>query len=553
MPLTPAGGRPLWPAAWVAAAPAIAIATAFMLLFIDKPFTVDDPTFLLMARHMLDDPLHPTAFDFVFHGAWMRLSESVTGPLMPVLLLPSILHGGAEWLAHAAMLPVFALGLASTSALALRLGVSTRGARWAAMLTCTSPAVLACSTTSMPDVPAMTFAALGVERLLAFRDERRWTAAAVAAAAMALAVLARVHVIQLFVYVLVLLLPVLPTGARDTVALLRSRSFLLSAMPLAVAALVLAIVLWIIRDPQTTGNMARGVALNSKLLDGFANLASFPILWMVSFPLGVAWLALHGRRIAGNPWCWAAMAGGAAFVLLRRAIDGPKSDWHPLLWEAPIAALGTAVLADLVLDAWRRRDRIELALAAWLFLALPVALYPQLVSKHVLPSVPAMALLIVRHARLEPKSSSSTRLGVALGGGGLLLGFLITSADAQFADIGRFAARVAATEKAKGSTVWYDGGLGFAWYARQAEAGPLSLSAPGPAPGDVIVAVAGLEPLQTERNPDAVLVRRFEFDEPGGRVWGRLAGFWYNRHQFGVLPWQWSRTQVARVEVWKVK
>jgi hypothetical protein len=46
---------------------------------------------------------------------------------------------------------------------------------------------------------------------------------------------------------------------------------------------------------------------------------------------------------------------------------------------------------------------------------------------------------------------------------------------------------------------------------------------------------------------------QYEFNEPGGRIWGGLAGFWYNRNQYGVLPWQWSRTQVARVEVWKMK
>jgi hypothetical protein len=208
-------------------------------------------------------------------------------------------------------------------------------------------------------------------------------------------------------------------------------------------------------------------------------------------------------------------------------------------------------LVDIVLNAIRRRDRIDLALAGWLFLAAPVALYPQLVSKHILPSAPAMALLLVRHMRMEQVSQSRT-LRLTLCGGGILLGFLISSADYSFAKIGQIAARIAAEEKLRGAHVWYDGGLGFAWYGRKAGAVPLSDRAPKPRANDVVVAVAGIQPLQIERTPNAVMVRRIYFTAPGGRVWGHFAGFWYNRDKYGILPWQWSTTQWARVEVWRI-
>ena len=48
------------------------------------------------------------------------------------------------------------------------------------------------------------------------------------------------------------------------------------------------------------------------------------------------------------------------------------------------------------------------------------------------------------------------------------------------------------------------------------------------------------------------LIRKLEFDRPGGRVWGKFAGFWFNRNQYGLLPWQWSRFQRARIEVWRI-
>ena len=72
-------------ASLLASWPALLVAFAFTLPFIDKAFTVDDPSFLRMAEHMLADPLHPTAFDVVFHGRAVRASQGVSGPVMPAL------------------------------------------------------------------------------------------------------------------------------------------------------------------------------------------------------------------------------------------------------------------------------------------------------------------------------------------------------------------------------------------------------------------------------------------------------------------------------------
>ena len=66
--------------------PAAAVALAVLLPFLGKAFTIDDVTFLLQAKHILRDPLHPTAMDMVFHGVRLRLShELVTGPVMAYL------------------------------------------------------------------------------------------------------------------------------------------------------------------------------------------------------------------------------------------------------------------------------------------------------------------------------------------------------------------------------------------------------------------------------------------------------------------------------------
>src|SRR4051794_37094555 len=148
-----------------------------------------------MADHMLEDPLHPASVQLSVNGRpaqWIS-AGMWSGPVMPALLLPSVAAGGVEWLAPLAMLLVFLLGIYATAALAIRLGVSAAGARWAALLVTTSPAVIALSTTSMPDVPTMSFCVLGVERLLAYRTERGLWRAALAAVALALSVLSRQH------------------------------------------------------------------------------------------------------------------------------------------------------------------------------------------------------------------------------------------------------------------------------------------------------------------------------------------------------------------------
>jgi hypothetical protein len=539
--------------------PALLVAFAFTLPFIDKAFTVDDPSFLRMAEHMLADPLHPTAFDVVFHGRAVRASQGVSGPVMPALLIPAVLADGAEWLAHLTMLAVFMLGIAASAALALRLGQTMQQARVVAFLTCTSPAVLACSTTSMPDVPAMSFAVLGVERLLAFRDHASASAGIVAALALALAVLSRVHVALLLACLVPLVLNELPNSMARWRSLLVSRSFWLRMAPLAAAVLVTVLVMFLMKDPDTGDNIVRGTRQNMKLGDFVANLASEPSLWFLSFPLGLFWTVLHGRRMLRQPWCWLGALAGISFALARAwmRVDqaGVADVWDPwfapLLWEAPIAAVGMAMLTDIVLDAWQRRDPVDIALAGWLLIALPVAFYPMLVSKYLVASAPAMAVLMVRNAYAEPSSPFAPKLAQLLVVWGVAFGWLIAKADADFADIGRQAGQIAREQIQRGERVWYDGGLGFAWYAYRAGARPVAAFKPQPTRGDVVVSVAGLEPLATD-DKTKHLIRRFEFNQPGGRVWGRFAGFWFNRNQYGLLPWQWGRFQMARIEVWRI-
>src|SRR5512146_849318 len=115
--------------------PALLLATVILVPFLNKAFTIDDTVFLFEARHVLTDPLHPTAFEMTWERVPERVSLIVpTGPVMASLLVPSILAVGAEWMAHAVQLVLLLAAILATVSLALRLGLTPLWAAAAGMI-----------------------------------------------------------------------------------------------------------------------------------------------------------------------------------------------------------------------------------------------------------------------------------------------------------------------------------------------------------------------------------------------------------------------------------
>jgi len=223
--------------------PAIVIAFVALIPFLNKAFTIDDTMFLLQAKHLLSDPLHPTAFEVVWSLVPERMSKIMSsGPMMAYLLLPCVALGGAEWVAHFVQLLLIALAVVSTSSLAVRLGVSA--GRNASLLLVTTPAVLAMAGTAMPDIPAMAFGVFGVERLLAWRQERRLHQAVLGTLSVSIAILCRSHLILLLG--VALLAEVGEFLKRENWSFLRWTS----CVPLFVSPVVVLAVLLATRDPQ---------------------------------------------------------------------------------------------------------------------------------------------------------------------------------------------------------------------------------------------------------------------------------------------------------------
>ncbi len=525
--VTPASRR----TALLLAAPAILLAVAVLLPFHDKAFTIDDTLFLEQARHALVDPLHPTAFETVWSEAFpVRVSRIMpSGPVMSWLLLPSVRAGGAEWLAHLVQFGMLALGLYATVALALRLGLAPRWAAASGLLLAATPAVLGMAGTAMPDVPSMALGVAGIERLAAWKQDRRIHQAVFAAILLGLATLSRSHLILLLGPGALLLVD----GDVSRLSTWRRAPSGLW-IPFALAPLATFAILLLTRDPAPgtapmVGAMARFITY--KRLP--ANLTAFAIHWVLALPLAIPWIVLRPAMLRRRWWV---ILAAVAFALWLFWLDDQGLRF-PL---AVVGALGVVVLWDILADAWRRRDGTQLALGLWLLLALPVATYVHLPSKYLVGSAPAAAILVARALAAH----GGRRAGLVLGGTmvlGVLLGSAILRADAAFASLGRrAAAEWIAPHVAAGDRVWFAGHWGFQWYAERAGARSLTSTPPYPVEGDYAVSSKRAMGQDIDMYPRRTRLARLADDTPGGRVMTQEldAGFFSNG--WGYMPWAWG-------------
>ncbi|HEX4824962.1 MAG TPA: hypothetical protein VFV19_11690 [Candidatus Polarisedimenticolaceae bacterium] len=511
-------------AAW----PALVLAAAVLLPFLGKAYTIDDPLFLYQARHVLEDPLHPTAFDVVWSLEPHRMSALMaSGPGMAYLLVPTLLAGGAEWVAHLTQLLLLALAIVATASLALTLDGDETQARRASLLLAATPAVLGMAATAMPDVAAMALGVLGLERTAAFGRDARRGQAVVAALYLGAATLCRSHLAALAVVAWLL-------GPND-----RRRWIVPVAALLAAAA-----AFTITRDPQShagAGAVAGAAATFVFAPAVLRNVVSFPVHLALAFPFAIAWLLLCPIAIVRSPVLYVAGAGAWAYIRLHPEV-GPQV-------AAIAAGLGAAALFDLAWQAFKRRDRIDGMLATWCLTPIAVVPYLHLPSKYLLAAAPAMAIAVARQKGRLPKLSLAVPVVC-----GTLLGVLILRADARFAGTGRRAAEtLVAPAVTSGKTVWFNGHWGFQWYAERAGARPLTQTPPHPHWGDLVIASGHAEGELMGAMPNKRLVSSLDDTRPGGRIMSRAcdAGFFSNG--WGYLPWAWGSDSVDRYEVWSIE
>ena len=178
---------------------ALALAAVVLLPFLHKAYTIDDPIFLREAQNVLTDPLHPSAFPLVWSSdRRLRASEFLPGgPVAAYVLVPLALARWREWAGHLLVFVYFAIAIVATVALARRLGLSPWAQQAAGLLTASAPAALGMAGTVMPDIAAMMFTVLGMERYIEWNRSRRSAAGIWAAVFLALAALTRINLLVL--------------------------------------------------------------------------------------------------------------------------------------------------------------------------------------------------------------------------------------------------------------------------------------------------------------------------------------------------------------------
>src|SRR5579862_6244832 len=162
------------------AVPGIVLVVVCLLPYLNKAYTVDDPVFLLSARQILQHPLQPMSFPLCWMGDETCLkSVASLGPgaaqaLMGYLLVPVILVGGQEWAAHLLQILLASIAIMEMVRFTLRLGFDRVQAAAAGLMLAAIPPFLSMASIVMPDIAALTLGLSGMERLLAWKSERRW-------------------------------------------------------------------------------------------------------------------------------------------------------------------------------------------------------------------------------------------------------------------------------------------------------------------------------------------------------------------------------------------
>ncbi len=418
------------------------------LFNLTKAIHIDDSTYLLIARQILEDPLHPMSGRLVLSGQEIPISTTNQPPLLfYCYALVMAAFGPSELALH------LLLSLFSAAAIVLFHGLARRLCPAHALLLtatfCLGPAFLP-SQNLMTDVPLLAFW-LAFFRLLIDRPSGAWPAGAYAAAS---AVAGAACLVK---YPSLVLLPLL----AGVLAL--RRDWRAAWTPLVALGILAAWSAFNWADygeihvlSRESGGLARG------------SLPGRGIDWLVA--LG----AVGPFSVLVVPWAlrrWRAAVAVAALLVLAAWLHGRWSA-ELLPVDATLSRLffcnGALVLlcagASLLTE---RSQHVEpaLLLAGWISAAAAfvVLLAPFMAVRHVLLAAPALLLALGRgvggrgaRGWMAAACAATAALGAAL-----------AVSDWVYADLYRTQARALRERFGDDAQLWYLGNWGWRWYAEE--------------------------------------------------------------------------------------
>ena len=517
------------------------LAAIFLIPFLNKAFVVDDPGMLVEARQIVRTPLRPLSAEICWLDSETcgKVSELSPGSALGAyFLVPAILLGHSEIVAHAMQLILLCLAIPVTAMLAFRLGLGRYGAAAAATLMAVSPAVLPFASSALPDILAMTLGVAGLERLCAWKAEGKVHQCAAAIACLGLAPCARAHLLVLLAPAALLL-----KGEGNCFSL---RGWFDAPRRYWMALIAAVLLAWAVTKLYSEPNTPlHPPSFHLGWVFVPPNTRAFLIYLVIAVPFTTPWLVL---RLRGIRAVLAASLPVAAVLAWKAFLDPTLPAWWPV-----VEIVGATALVGALAEAVWKREAVSLALALWLLVPLAPAAYHQLPLKYLAASAPAVAILIARLLEKERQRLRLAAVGVLLMASAVLSG-LIVAADRDFGETARqVSAEVIAPRVRSGQRVWCAGQWGFYWYAQQAGA---RLSKPGgevARPGDIlVVGVIERGAGALNRFPHRTLLGSKIYYASGGRTLSYIDRISLYSNIFGERPWGWAAGEMARYEVWRI-
>jgi hypothetical protein len=531
------------------------ITLAALAPFLAKPFNIDDPLFIWVAKNIQAHPLNPFGFNVNWFGTVTPMWLATENPPVACyyMAFAAAVLGWSEVALHFAfLLPAIAAVLGT-----YRLAQKFCGQPMlAALATLFTPVFLLSSTTVMCDVMMLAFWIWAVVFWIEGMDKNDFRQLSAAGLLIAFAALTK--------YYGVCLIPLLAAYS-----LVETRRLGRWAVCFLIPLAALCAYQWtthslyglaMLSDAVEYAGYARGIM-------GVSGMST--ALTALTFTGGCVAVAVFFMPLLWRARTLAAFAATAILIAAALFFEGAKLEQFisPQATSATFVEIqiifwaigGIGVLALAVENLWNKRDPQSWLLALWVFgTFLFASVFNWTVNgRSILPMVPAVAILIVR--RLERNVAAGWKpqkfaVPISLAASAALA-LLVTRADYLFAVATRQTAVQAYARFGQEQKIfWFEGHWGFQYYMESSGFAALDVKNSPIKPGDILAWPennTGTAP----PNPEAI-ARQESFDISGPRFLTTMnvdvaAGFYASVR--GPLPFAFGKVPPESVQLFFLK
>ncbi len=529
--------------AWVAA-----VATLLVLIpFANKPFNVDDPLFVWIAKYIQAHPLNPYGSTVNWYGYDAPVWFITKNPPLACYYLSFAggLFGWTERALHLAYLLPAVAAIVGTHRLA---GRFCKRPLLVAFLTLLTPVFMVSSTTIMCDVPMLAFWVWALDFWIEGTERKSHWRLGVAAALISLAALTKY-----FGACLIPLVAVWSIGRRRPAKEWLGWIFLpviaLIAYQLATRALYGQ---GLLADAGAYATTIRGssTSTNIKL---FLSALTFTGGCLAPMTLLAPFLCARKELVAG--FAGSLIIAGLLLLFTAGSFD-IKPGWVEAVQVIGWAAGGTGLLVLAGAEIYRKRDTEAVFLGCWIFGTFVFAAFCNWIinGRSLLPLATPLGILLVR--RLEQRADSGIKFSraalIAPGvvGAGMALAIWVAFADFSFASASQTAAEAVDGAYGKGNhRAWFQGHWGFQYYMEKGGATALDLQHLKLSEGDYIAMPSHNSNIQALKEP---VVELDTFSVPFSgclTTMNRETGAGFYASLWGPLPFAFGRRAELSVTV----